>query len=179
MASNAEKNPFDDVIMENPCLLCLLCTSIVFPITWHHFRACDINSYLAWFSMRVANLYFQRYTAIIGKYMKMRMFWIRGATIHHVSWYLHVSWYGSQDTYRDTKTWIRGRFKNAYELLNLRALKISMLYKNHIFQYMGMIFCVEFQRVPSKLHRNYLTDTLKGVVFVYRWKFRALRFKIS
>ena len=30
-----------------------------------------------------------------------------------------------------------GRFKNAYELLNLRALKISMLYKNHIFQYMG------------------------------------------
>ena len=30
-----------------------------------------------------------------------------------------------------------GRFKNAYELLNLRALKISMLYKNHIFQCMG------------------------------------------
>ena len=27
-----------------------------------------------------------------------------------------------------------GRFKNNYELLNLRALKISMLYKNHIFQ---------------------------------------------
>ena len=25
-----------------------------------------------------------------------------------------------------------GRFKNTYELLNLRALKISMLYKNHI-----------------------------------------------
>ena len=30
-----------------------------------------------------------------------------------------------------------GRFKNAYELLNLRSLKISMLYKNHIFQCMG------------------------------------------
>ena len=30
-----------------------------------------------------------------------------------------------------------GRFKNAYELLNLRALKISMLYKNPIFQCMG------------------------------------------
>ena len=41
-----------------------------------------------------------------------------------------------------------GAFKNAYELLNLRALKITMLYKNHIFQCMGNIFCVEFQRVP-------------------------------
>ena len=38
-------------------------------------------------------------------------------------------------------------FKNMYELLNLRALKISMLYKNHIFQCMGKIFCVEFQSV--------------------------------
>ena len=41
-----------------------------------------------------------------------------------------------------------GRFKNTYELLNLRALKMSMLYKNHIFQCMGKTFCVEFQRVP-------------------------------
>ena len=40
-----------------------------------------------------------------------------------------------------------GRFKNTYELLNLRALKISKLHKNHIFQCMGKIFCVEFQRV--------------------------------
>ena len=30
-----------------------------------------------------------------------------------------------------------GGGKNAYELLNLRALQISMLYKNHIFQCMG------------------------------------------
>ena len=30
-----------------------------------------------------------------------------------------------------------GRFKNVYELLNLRALKVSKLYKNHIFQCMG------------------------------------------
>ena len=30
-----------------------------------------------------------------------------------------------------------GRFKNTYELLNLRALKISKLHKNHIFQCMG------------------------------------------
>ena len=54
-----------------------------------------------------------------------------------------------------------GRFKNAYELLNLRALKISMLYKSHIFQCMGKIFCVEFQRVPLKFHTKYLAHTLK------------------
>ena len=53
-----------------------------------------------------------------------------------------------------------GRFKNVYELLNLRALKISMLYKNHIFQCMGKIFCVKFQRVPLKFHIKYLTHTL-------------------
>ena len=36
-----------------------------------------------------------------------------------------------------------GHFKNAYELLNLRALKMLVLYKNHIFQCAGKIFCVE------------------------------------
>ena len=30
--------------------------------------------------------------------------------------------------------------ENAYELLYLRAIKMSMLYKNHIFQCMGKIF---------------------------------------
>ena len=39
-----------------------------------------------------------------------------------------------------------GHFKNAYELLNLRNLKFSTLYENHIFQCIGKIFCVEFQR---------------------------------
>ena len=60
-----------------------------------------------------------------------------------------------------------GRFKNAFELLNLRALKISMSYKNHIFQCMGKIFCVEFQRVPLKFHTKYLTHTLKDVDFIH------------
>ena len=66
-----------------------------------------------------------------------------------------------------------GRFKNAYELLNPRALKISMLYRNHIFQCMGKIFCVEFQRVPLKFHTKYLTHTLKDVDFIHRWKFKS------
>ena len=48
-----------------------------------------------------------------------------------------------------------GHFKNTYELLNLRALKISMLYKNHIFQCMGKIFCVEFRKVPLKFRTKY------------------------
>ena len=66
-----------------------------------------------------------------------------------------------------------GRFKNAYELLNLRALKISMVYKNHIFQCMGKIFCVEFQRVPLKFHTKYLTHTLKDIDFIHRWRFKS------
>ena len=60
-----------------------------------------------------------------------------------------------------------GCFKNTYELLNLRALKISKLHKKHIFQCMGKIFCVEFQRVPLKFHTKYLTHTLKDVDFIH------------
>ena len=60
-----------------------------------------------------------------------------------------------------------GRFKNTYELLNLRVHKISKLHKNHIFQCMGKIFCVEFQRVPLKFHTKYLTHTLKDVDFIH------------
>ena len=48
-----------------------------------------------------------------------------------------------------------GGFKNA-------------LYKNHIFQCMGKIFCVEFQRVPLKFHTKYLTHTLNDVDFIHR-----------
>ena len=66
-----------------------------------------------------------------------------------------------------------GRFKNHYELLNLRALKISPLYQNHSFQCMGKIFCVEFQRYPLKFHTKYLTHTLKDVEFIHRWKFKS------
>ena len=61
-----------------------------------------------------------------------------------------------------------GRFKNAYELLNLRAFKISILFKKHIFQCMGKIFCVEFQRVPMKFHTKYLTHILKDMDFIHR-----------
>ena len=66
-----------------------------------------------------------------------------------------------------------GRFKNAYELLNLRALKIPMLYTNRTFQCMSKIFCVEFQRVPLKFHTKYLTHTLKDVDFIHRWNFKS------
>ena len=60
-------------------------------------------------------------------------------------------------------------FINVY----LRNFKISMLYKNHIFQYMGQTFCVEFQRVPLKFHTKYLTHTLKYVDFIHRWIFKS------
>ena len=65
-----------------------------------------------------------------------------------------------------------GRFKNVYELLILRALKFSMSHKN-IFQCMGKIFCVEFQRYSLKFHTKYLTHTLKDVYFIHRWKLNS------
>ena len=37
-----------------------------------------------------------------------------------------------------------------------------MLYKKYIFQYMGQIFCVEFQRVP-----------LNSVDFIHGLKFKS------
>ena len=61
-----------------------------------------------------------------------------------------------------------GRFKNTFELLNIRALKFSVVNKIHIFQCMGKIFCVEFQRYPLKFHTKYLTRTLKDVDFIHR-----------
>ena len=46
---------------------------------------------------------------------------------------------------------VLGGFQKANELLNIRALNFSQLNKMHIFQCLGKIFCVEFQRVPLKI----------------------------
>ena len=62
---------------------------------------------------------------------------------------------------------------NAYELLNLTVFKPPphptppTLNKIHIFQCMGIIFCVEFQRVSLKVHTKYLTHTLTDAIFIY------------
>ena len=64
-------------------------------------------------------------------------------------------------------------FKNVSELVNLRAPKFSILNKNHLFQCMGKIFCVEFQRFPLKFHTKNLTHTLKDVYFIDKWQFMS------
>ena len=91
-------------------------------------------------------------------------FWYRDAIWYHIDpggvWRWGWGW-----------GW-EGYFKNAYELLNL-TIEISMLYNNCIFQCMGKIFCVEFQRYPLKFHTKYLTHTLKDVYFIHRWKFKS------
>ena len=61
----------------------------------------------------------------------------------------------------------------------LRALKFSALYKNHIFQCMGKIFCVEFQRYPLKFYTKYLTHTLKMCSFWTGGSLRAPTFTSS
>ena len=74
---------------------------------------------------------------------------------------------------RRKSKWSGGRFKNTYELLNQRALKFSYVNKIHIFQCMGKIFCVEFQRYPLKFHTKYLTHTLKDMIFMQFWNFKS------
>ena len=71
-----------------------------------------------------------------------------------------------------------GGRSNAYKLLNLRALKFSPVNKMHIFQCMGKIFCVEFQRVPLKFYTKYLTHILKDAIaiFIKGKNLRTLRF---
>ena len=69
--------------------------------------------------------------------------------------------------------WPRGCFKNTYELLNLRALKFSPVNEIHIFQCMGKIVCVEFQRAPLKFHTKYLAHTLKDTIFMQHWNFKS------
>ena len=74
---------------------------------------------------------------------------------------------------------VRGRFKNAHKLLNIRALKCSPVNKRHIFQCMRKILCVEFQTLPLKFHTKYLTHTLKDTIQYNVQILRALRFKCS
>ena len=73
---------------------------------------------------------------------------------------------------RRTLTRSGGISKSAYDLVNLRALKLSTLYKNRIFQCMGKIFCAEFQSYPLKFHTDYCTLSLKDVSFVEKGIFK-------
>ena len=72
-----------------------------------------------------------------------------------------------------------GRFKNVYELVNLGALKSSLLNKLNIFQRMGGISQGTFQSVPLKFHTKYLTHTLRETSFVDVQNLRAPRFTSS
>ena len=71
----------------------------------------------------------------------------------------------------------RGDMKNPYELLNLRNLKISKFYKINIFQCMGKIFCVEFQRYLWNSTQNTLLPHWKIYISFSGEIISVLRFK--
>ena len=85
---------------------------------------------------------------------------------HHVI----LRWYSflMGDVYFQTPTRSWGAFQK-----HLWALKFSPVNKIHIFQCMGKIFCVEFQRYPLKFHTKYLTHTLKDMIFIQHWNFKS------
>ena len=63
-----------------------------------------------------------------------------------------------------------GRFKNAYE--HVRAFKFSTSYKMTVFQCMGKMCCVEFQRFPCTLYWNsaFMMVLLYGYsLFILYW----------
>ena len=72
-----------------------------------------------------------------------------------------------------------GHFKTTHELLNERVLKSSPVNKIYIFQCMGKIFFVEFQRYPLKFHTNIPPIPWK-VWFLYNSEtLRTVRLKSS
>ena len=93
--------------------------------------------------------------------------------------WIHVSERGPRSAAAGTLLCPWGRFEKACELLNLRSLKFSPVNKMHIFQRMGKIFCVEFQRGPLKFHTKYLIHTLKDANLYNIENLRALEFKSS
>ena len=59
------------------------------------------------------------------------------------------------------------------------SLQFSPVNKMHIFQCMGEIFCMEFQRGPLKFHTKYLTHTFKDAIFIQSWNFKSSWIKSS
>ena len=55
------------------------------------------------------------------------------------------------------------------------------IFKHHLFRMycMGKICCMEYQRVPLKIHTKYLTRALKDTIFIDVENLRPLRFTSS
>ena len=73
----------------------------------------------------------------------------RVITALHCITKLPASKYNKHTHIKHTKVCQGRRFKNTYELLNLRALKFSIANKIYIFQCMGKILCMEFITMKS------------------------------
>ena len=69
--------------------------------------------------------------------------------------------------------YLQGGVSKCFKLLKSKSSSIFTSEWN-IFQCMGKIFCVEFQRVPLKFHTKYLAHTLKDMIFYTTLKFKEL-----
>ena len=66
-----------------------------------------------------------------------------------------------------------GQFKTLMSSKILGLLNFSLWIKIYIFQCMGKIFCVEFQRYLLQFHTKYLIYTLKDTIFIQHWIFKS------
>ena len=172
--------PFDDVIMKMPCIFT---DGFVQGVIWDLYTGIcnDANFAVTGGTRGHANRFthtFKGYITGTGTYKLMKQsWWILAVDSPHkmpvVRKWFHVlkSLWPCAEIGQELH--LGGRFKNTYELLNLRALKFSPVNKIHIFQCMVKIFSVEFQRYPLKFHTKYLTHTLKDMIFILHWNFKS------
>ena len=78
---------------------------------------------------------------------------------HRIGSMEHTSLFRTGFCVYSALAFLEGASKKAYELLNLRALKLSPVNRINIFLCIGVGICVEFQRVPLKFHTKCLTHT--------------------
>ena len=129
-------------------------------LTAHHdLRTHKTKAYDKWMDEVMAKyLYMHKYRIMTQKYWINYNFWC-------LLGYRYYPWQSSKLNWginiSDMKVWSKNSLNNAHDLLNLRALKISMLYQIILFNVWD-IFC-GLLRWSLKFHTNYLTHTWKDV----------------
>ena len=95
-----------------------------------------------------------------------------------IQWFM--SWFAPSHYWKDDRilsTWPLGtqfsEIGNKMRWFSFQKMKVKNIFlqsHSHIFQYMGKIICVEFQRYHLKFHTKCLT--LKDTIFIQSWIFK-------
>ena len=127
---------------------------------WHIYASLSLNELN--FHLCIDYTYVLKYgQTILSKFHRDSIYFVYTWITYAIKVQFKFSFYQPAMPFKQDFVWIQtsflhqtgrdwGQFKK--HLLCLRALKILALYEIHISQYVGMIFCLEFQRAPLKFH---------------------------